>query len=219
MNKIFGIGLSHTGTRSLDLALTKLGFKSIHWATDRTTYRELSNGIYDLTILKTADALSDITASPFYAEFDRAYPGSKFVLTVRDQDKWVHRMSEHLPFRGTNPSTARKYYERFAMFSRRKKGVHRFLFSRDFLRYARNEVGIVRRMEFQEVATYGAMRFRDAQRLRHVYDTHVRNVLHYFADRPNDLLVMNVAGGDSWDKLCPFLGIATVPNEPFPHRR
>src|SRR5688500_10393659 len=119
MNKIFGIGLSHTGTRSLDSALTKLGYKSIHRATDRTTYRELSNGIYNLTILKTADALSEITASPYYAEFDRAYPGSKFILTVRDQDKWVHRMSEHLPFRGTKPSTARKYYERFAMFSRR----------------------------------------------------------------------------------------------------
>ncbi|MCZ6834530.1 MAG: hypothetical protein O7G85_02035, partial [Planctomycetota bacterium] len=33
-NKVFGIGLSRTGTRSLNEALTILGIPSCHWPTD-----------------------------------------------------------------------------------------------------------------------------------------------------------------------------------------
>jgi hypothetical protein len=40
-------------------------------------------------------------------------------------------------------------------------------------------------------------------------------VLRYFAGRPGDLLVMDVAAGDGWEKLAPFLG-CEVPSSPFP---
>ena len=43
-----------------------------------------------------------------------------------------------------------------------------------------------------------------------------RQILKYFADRPDDLLVINIIAGEGWEKLCPFLGIS-VPNKPFPH--
>lgn len=215
--KLFGIGLSHTGTRSLSNALDLLGYKSIHWATDRRTYCELSNGVYDLSILKDADALTDITAAPFYAQFDKVYPGSKFILTLRDTDKWVKRMTELMPMRETiDPSTFRKYAERFLLFSRRKGGAHRFMFSYDFLRYLRHEPGIVRRIEFQELVTYGGLRFRDEVRLRYVYETHERNVREYFANRPDDLLIMNVTAGDGWEALCRFLK-KSIPEVAFPH--
>lgn len=39
----------------------------------------------------------------------------------------------------------------------------------------------------------------------------------FFADRPGDLLTMDVVGGDGWEALCPFLGLP-APDEPFPHR-
>lgn len=42
-----------------------------------------------------------------------------------------------------------------------------------------------------------------------------RSVKDYFKDRPDDLLVMNVCGGDGWEKLCPFLNVPLV-DEPFP---
>lgn len=40
-------------------------------------------------------------------------------------------------------------------------------------------------------------------------------IKEYFRGRPDDLLVMNVCGGEGWEKLCPFLGIPRV-EEPFP---
>ena len=47
------------------------------------------------------------------------------------------------------------------------------------------------------------------------FEKHNRDVLEYFKNRPQDLLVMNITKGDGWEKLCPFLG-APVPDNPFP---
>lgn len=48
------------------------------------------------------------------------------------------------------------------------------------------------------------------------YQRHNQEVLEYFKDRPNDLLVINLAEGTEWEKLCSFLN-KTIPNVPFPH--
>jgi len=48
------------------------------------------------------------------------------------------------------------------------------------------------------------------------FERHNREVLDYFADRPNDLLQLDLPGGDGWDDLCAFLG-KDVPDLPFPH--
>lgn len=48
------------------------------------------------------------------------------------------------------------------------------------------------------------------------YNGHNRDVLTHFTGRPDDLLVMELAGGDGWEKLCAFLG-KPVPDAPFPH--
>ena len=48
------------------------------------------------------------------------------------------------------------------------------------------------------------------------FNDHNREVQEYFKERPQDLLVMDLAKGEGWDKLCPFLGL-DIPNEPFPH--
>lgn len=48
------------------------------------------------------------------------------------------------------------------------------------------------------------------------YERHNREVLEYFRDRPDDLLVMDLPKGDGWRKLCGFLD-EPIPDEPFPH--
>lgn len=48
------------------------------------------------------------------------------------------------------------------------------------------------------------------------YQEHNRKVIEYFQDRKDDLLVMDICGGDGWEKLCPFLG-AENPHVPFPN--
>ena len=47
------------------------------------------------------------------------------------------------------------------------------------------------------------------------YERHNREVLEHFKDRPGDLITFDISAGDSWEKLCAFLG-HPVPATPFP---
>ena len=49
------------------------------------------------------------------------------------------------------------------------------------------------------------------------YENYNKKVLEFFKDKPDKLLVMNIAKGDGWDKLSKFFKINTPENEPFPH--
>ena len=49
-----------------------------------------------------------------------------------------------------------------------------------------------------------------------VYKEHHREVLKYFEDREDDLLIFNLFEGDSWEKICNFLN-KPIPKEPFPN--
>ena len=52
---------------------------------------------------------------------------------------------------------------------------------------------------------------------RDYHRKHTKRVLDFFKDKPDELLVLDICGGDGYEKLCPFLGI-DIPDEPFPHR-
>jgi hypothetical protein len=47
------------------------------------------------------------------------------------------------------------------------------------------------------------------------YERHNREVLEYFKDRSEQLLVLNITAGEGWTKLCPFLG-ERIPGIGFP---
>jgi sulfotransferase family protein len=56
----------------------------------------------------------------------------------------------------------------------------------------------------------------DKEHTINVYQKHNKEVLHYFKNRPNDLLVIDFSKGEDWQVLCEFLG-RNVPSHPFPH--
>lgn len=183
--KVFGLGLSRTGTQSLTDALQVLGYNVVHYPQDEGTYEALAAGRYNLGILDTYDGVTDITAAPFFAQFDREYPGSKFILTVRDTENWLRSCETHW---AKDPNLRRR---------------------------ADDEVRTRLRLLLR-AAVYGSYDF-SAERFRWVYQQHVSNVLDYFKDRPEDLLVLDVSGGEGYEKLAPFLG-RPVPAEPFPQK-
>lgn len=55
----------------------------------------------------------------------------------------------------------------------------------------------------------------DSATLFSIYDQHEKRVLEYFSGR-DDLLVIDVCGGEGWERLCPFLN-KPIPADPFPH--
>ncbi len=169
--KAFGIGFHKTGTTTLSRALRILGY-------------EVAGpfGVQDESIADTAleralataadyDAVQDNPWPLLYGELDEAFPDSKFILTVRDTDRWLASVVNH--------------------FGGKSTPMRRWIYGPG------DPVG-------------NEALYRDR------YERHNAEVAQYFAERPNDLLVLDIAGGDGWDELCEFLG-APVPDEPFPH--
>lgn len=81
-NKVFGIGLSRTGTTSLHYALQVLGFRSIH------------NPI-PIEAIEKYDAACDIPVAIHFKKLDAKYPNAKFILTIRDLDQWLESCERH----------------------------------------------------------------------------------------------------------------------------
>ena len=74
--KIFGIGLTRTGTTSLAEALKILGYSAKH----------LPMSYHDIEI---HDASTDTPVAARFPILDVFYPNSKFILTTRDKDSWI----------------------------------------------------------------------------------------------------------------------------------
>ncbi|WP_017732388.1 sulfotransferase family protein [Nafulsella turpanensis] len=100
-SKIFGIGLSKTGTTSLGAALEILGYKtkdfpSIKYIPHFLLYIKDKH-------LQHYDAFTDVPVIPFYKKLDKKFPGSKFIYTYREKEDWLRSCELYprfnLPFR------------------------------------------------------------------------------------------------------------------------
>ena len=95
INKIFGVGLSRTGTTSLTHALELLGYRTSHWEDHDEINQHLIQNNFTLSLLEQYDAITDNPIPSIYQELDKAYPNSKFILTVREYDSWLKSVKHH----------------------------------------------------------------------------------------------------------------------------
>jgi hypothetical protein len=171
--KVFCIGFQKTGTSSMRDALQQLGYRVTGVFGRETPLAELRETFVatGLTIAERFDAVEDMPWPLMFRELDAAFPGSRFILTLRDTDRWYSSIAAHFG----------------------PKGYH-----------------------IQQL-TYGddaATPVGHEERYKQVYEAHNAAVTDYFADRPQDLLVMRLEQGDGWDQLGAFLG-EPVPGGPF----
>ena len=173
VQKVFGVGFHKTGTTSLARALSILGYRVTG-----------PNGVEDPTIGERAlelamhlvpqfDAFQDNPWPILFREMDERFPGSKFILTLRDPGPWYESVLRHF---GQETTPMREWiYEGHG-----SPVGNKDVYMRRFMR-------------------------------------HNSEVLGYFRERPEDLLVMNITEGVGWGLLCPFLG-KRVPDQDFPHQ-
>ncbi|MFN3548524.1 MAG: sulfotransferase [Mesorhizobium sp.] len=86
---VFVIGLSKTGTTSLDNALSLMGFSSAHWLNPHTG---------DLLCERDArffEALSDTTIAMRFRELHELYPKARFIYTKRPLESWKTSLMNH----------------------------------------------------------------------------------------------------------------------------
>jgi Sulfotransferase domain len=187
--KIFGIGLSRTGTTTLALALRRLGYDACHFPHDRNTRQQLlsycENPAQPLqfSAADDYDAVLDTPAAMLYRELSDKYPDSRFILTVRNKQSWLRSCETFwlrtVPWQYLGRSNYAKYCQRI-------------------------NVEVYGRTDFDS-ATFSA-----------AYDRHVDAVLDWFLDHGQRLLVLDICSGEEWTRLCDFLG-RPVPALKFPH--
>jgi len=85
--KVFGIGLSKTGTTSLTYALEHLGYNSVHWRKDGKTI--------GWPEIFWADAATDAPCSAQFEALYHTFEKSKFIYTVREVDSWTRSIMDH----------------------------------------------------------------------------------------------------------------------------
>lgn len=172
--KIFCIGFHKTGTTSLYAALVELGLKVTGTIGHRLTADALrcEGALLCIRTMARYDAAEDMPWPLFFRELDAAFPGAKFVLTVREPDPWFASIDRH--------------------FGDVDSQMHRFVYG----------------------AAHGRARDNREPWIA-VKSAHEDAVRAHFSHRPRDLLVMDLATGDGWAALAPFLGVP-VPATPFP---
>lgn len=96
--KVFGIGFHKTGTTSLAAALRELGYTTcdgagaLRAAFGHAEMMRLLRGHLLEPIMQVAERYDGFTDNPWfmlYRDLDHRFPGSKFILTVRDEQRWL----------------------------------------------------------------------------------------------------------------------------------
>lgn len=94
-SKVIGVGFHKTGTSSLGRALEMLGYTVCGCKT------QLVKGIREgdlssaLKMAQDYQAFQDFPWPILFRELDQAFPGSRFVLTMRDEESWLKSNLNH----------------------------------------------------------------------------------------------------------------------------
>lgn len=197
--KVFGVGRPKTGTTSMKKAFDELGLVVgsqllgelllLDWA--KRDFRRI------YLLCHTGQAFQDIPFSlPYtFQALDQRFPASKFILTIRDTPlQWYQSLTRF---------HAKLYGHGQIPTAEDLKAAHYIFKGRPYLGNRLTYHGPPNDPYNKEVL------------IAH-YRAHNKAVIDYFKDRPDDLLVLNVAKQGAYDKLCDFLGKPRV-GRAFPH--
>lgn len=96
--KIFAIGFYKTGTTTICEALQVLGYRTINGDTPgsypgaddgETLLQQIGRGDYRLPTFEHFDAFTDNPYFHLWREIYAQYPQAKYILTARDEERWI----------------------------------------------------------------------------------------------------------------------------------
>lgn len=195
--KVFNLGFSKTGTTSVEEALKLLGYNVCrgHYNNNYTNFLIALYVNKDYAELMKFTALYDAFADgpwsggDLYKTLLKEYPDAHYILTVRDPEAWYQSFEKMLTRFDPDPETT---FDTF--YAKGRYGTpyfFRHIFGIETMKGAREKM-IAYYLEYN------------------------RSVSEYFKAGNKELLVMDLAKGDGWEKLCPLLG-CQLPGVPFPH--
>ncbi len=197
--KVFGIGRNKTGTTSLKIAMQKMGYVVGDQRSAEMLMDKWAEGDYRpiINYCKTAEFFQDVPFSlpNTFKVLDKEFPGSKFILTVRDSpEQWYNSLINfHAKLWGKDgrvPTKEDLINTKF-IYKGRAWRMNRFLYNSPEEDPYKKEVLIQHYIDYND------------------------EVKSYFEERPDDLLVLNVAEEGGMKKLAKFLNKEVI-SEEFP---
>jgi tetratricopeptide (TPR) repeat protein len=100
--KVFGIGLSKTGTTSFVAALEILGYSALHWTNPATHELFADDDVF------LFDAFADLPTCEHFEQFYYTYANAKFIYTTRPFESWKRSYLAQMHAQGDASFAARR---------------------------------------------------------------------------------------------------------------
>ncbi len=198
--KIFIIGRNKTGTTSIRKSFKDLGYIVGDQRRAELLYSSYMKSDFNPIIdyCRTAEVFQDypFSYSETYKHMDKAFPKSKFILTIRDSaEQWYDSLTNaHSKKFGKEGSLPTKrdlknttYVEKGWMWK-----IFSFFYNPPDLNDIYNKENLIE-----------------------TYNNHNNEILKYFKNRPEDLLVLNIGKNGAYQKFIDFIGVES-PIRNFP---
>ena len=202
--KIIGAGYGRTGTKSLKMALEKLGYGKCyhmeelfrnpsgiaHW---KNAYEKQK--VDWEALFKNYQSIVDFPGAIYYKEIANAFPDTKVILSVRDPEAWYQSVRSTIY--GFDPGSAIKL---------------KMLFKMPFSETARNLFQVIMQSNKAIWDNYFEGKFDNKNYAIRRFHQHIEEVKKVIPKQ--QLLIFEAK--DGWNPLCKFLG-KEIPSEPYPN--
>ena len=213
--KVFCIGYNKTGTTTLERVLTNLGYRMPGQARQETLVVEESfRGNYAPlhTLCKQYDAFQDMPFSQdvTYAIVDAMFPGSKFILTVREPNAWFESLARfHL--NGILKKAGVDKLEDFGELAFKDKAIYLHKnYLQNFVK--RHAVSVVD----HEIRFDWSLVYNKEHRMV-LYERRNQEIVTYFQERQSQLLVLDISKEKDNSRIVEFLGLSKTLIDTLPH--
>lgn len=213
--KVFCIGYNKTGTTSVESLLRDLGYRMpVQVEQEALVVEALFDGDYRplKALCDKYEAFQDLPFSQgvIYAVLDNMYPGSKFILTVRDSNTWFDSLVRfHLG--GVLKKAGIKKIEEFNEETFKDKNIY---IRKNYLyRFARRNATIVK----GDNINYDWSLIYDRDYRIAAYESRNQEIVKYFQGRENQLLVVDVGNEKDSSKIVKFFGLPKDRIGKMPH--
>lgn len=213
--KVFCIGYNKTGTTTMERVLADLGYRMPDQGVQEALVVEESflgnhRPLYDLC--RNFDAFQDMPFSQglTYAVVDALFPGSQFILTVRDSAEWFESLTRfHL-----NGILKKAGVQRLEDFGEETFRDQEIYIHKNYLQnLIRRDAAIV---VDHKVQYDWSLVYNKDHRIKR-YEQRNQEIVSYFQDRPEQLLVIDVSRESDNSRIVQFLGLPDERIAPLPH--
>ena len=214
--KVFCIGMNKTGTSTMTKIFKELNFRVAPQIKQEKKIGEIKSQNEILEIKKFCwkyNFFQDLPFSQgnFYQNIDKIFPKSKFILTIRDSNRWFESLCNfHLIY-------FRKMGLDFKNINQvKEKDLKKFNWIREGYYYDYTKNFWISEIKNNQIS-YNWNLLYDKEHYISVYEKRNKEIIDYFKKRTEDLLIFDVNENKDVFKILNFLSMNSKLNFALPH--